>query len=299
MKQAVLLLAHGAPERLEDIPEFLTLIRAGRAPSPGLAAEVTRRYAAIGGCSPLTALTFKQARALAGRLAQESVPVAGVYVGMRNWRPSIRETLERMRDDGIERIVALCLAPQYSRLSVGLYFEQTEQARAELGFDAELIWTRSFHRHPLLIEAFAEKLRPLLPAGRVIFTAHSLPEKALAADDPYESEARATAQAVAARAGLKDFDFAFQSQGLAGGRWLGPNVETVLDGYASGGVTDVVLQPVGFVADHIEILYDIDIAFRQYASERGMRLRRTESLNDSPTFIAALAAVVRERLEAA
>jgi len=299
MKQAVLLLAHGAPERLEDLPEFLTLIRSGRPPSPALVEEITRRYATIGGCSPLTALTFRQARALAENLAQQAVPVENVYVGMRNWRPSIRETLERMRDDGVKRIVALCLAPEYSRLSVGLYFRQTEQARAELGFDAELIWTRSFHRHPLLIEAFAEKLRPLLPAEKVIFTAHSLPEKALEEGDPYESEARATAQAVAARAGLESFDFAFQSQGLTDDRWLGPKVEAVLDGYASLGVTDVVLQPVGFVADHIEILYDIDIALRRYAFERGIRLRRAESLNDSHTFIAALAAVVREKLEAA
>ena len=146
---------------------------------------------------------------------------------------------------------------------------------------------------PLLIEAFAERLRPLAPGRRVLFTAHSLPEKALADGDPYDRESRATAAAVAARLALPDWDFAYQSQGMTGDRWLGPTVESCLDRYAAEGIRDVVVHPIGFVCDHIEVLYDIDILFRQYAAERGISLSRPESLNDSPAFIAALAEVVK------
>ncbi|MFB3778559.1 MAG: ferrochelatase [Bryobacteraceae bacterium] len=292
MKQAVLLLAHGAPDRLEDVEEYLSLVRAGRPLAPHLVEEIKQRYAAIGGGSPLTARTNEQAQALQQRLAGE----ARVYVGMRNWKPSIRDAMEQIRADGAGRIVALCLAPQYSKLSVGLYFRRTQEARVELSVGADVVWTKSFHAHPLLIEAFAEKLAPLLPRQKVLFTAHSLPEKILETADPYDAETHATARAVAVRAGLSEWDFAYQSQGLTDDRWLGPTVESALDRYASEGVTEVVLHPIGFVSDHIEILYDVDILFRGYAARRGIRLVRPASLNDSPAFISALAAVVREKL---
>ncbi len=194
--------------------------------------------------------------------------------------------------------MAVCLAPQYSRLSVGLYFRRVQEAKVELGMKAEVVWTKSFHDHPLLIEAFDEKLAPLLAGRKVLFTAHSLPEKILESADPYDREAKATARAVAERAGLASWDFAYQSQGLTDDKWLGPTVEATLDATRSEGVTEVVLHPIGFVSDHVEILYDVDILFRDYARERGIRLERPESLNDSPTFIAALAAVAQERIEA-
>jgi ferrochelatase len=162
-----------------------------------------------------------------------------------------------------------------------------------------VIWTKSFHDYPLLIDAFYERLAPLLPRQRVLFTAHSLPEKILESGDAYAAETQATARAVGLRAGLSQWDFAYQSQGLTDDRWLGPTVESTLDKYASDGVTEVVLHPIGFVSDHIEILYDVDILFRGYASQRGIRLVRPESLNDSPTFIAALAAVAGEKLRTA
>ncbi|HSW49622.1 MAG TPA: ferrochelatase [Bryobacteraceae bacterium] len=292
MRQAVLLLAHGAPDRLEDVERYLSLVRAGRPLAPHLVEEIKQRYVAIGGGSPLTARTNEQAQALQQRLAGK----ARVHVGMRNWKPSIRDAMEQIRADGVERIVALCLAPQYSKLSVGLYFRRTQEARVELGVGADVIWTKSFHSHPLLIEAFAEKLEPLLPRQRVLFTAHSLPEKILESAEAYDAETRATARAVAARAGLAEWDFAYQSQGLTGDKWLGPTVESTLDRYAGEAVTEVVLHPIGFVSDHIEILYDVDILFHGYAAERGIRLVRPESLNDSPAFISALAAVVREKL---
>lgn len=290
MKQAALLLAHGAPERLEDVPEYLSLVRGGRPASAELIAEVRRRYERIGGGSPLLTRTREQAEALQAALG---LPV---YFGMRNWRPFIRETIERMAAEGVERVVAVCLAPQYSKASVGLYFRRTQEAKEALGAEMEIVWTKSFHDSPLLIEAFYQRLAPLLPAGRVLFTAHSLPEKALEGADPYGAECRATAAGVAARASLAAYGFAYQSQGFTSDAWLGPRVESQLDEYAAAGVRDVALAPIGFVSDHVEILYDVDVQFREYAEARGVALRRPESLNASPAFIAALAEVVKQKL---
>jgi ferrochelatase len=296
MKQAVLLLAHGAPDRLEDVPEYLTLVRGGRPLAPQLAAMIQQRYADIGGGSPLTARTREQAASLQALLVAEELPV---FVGMRNWRPFIREAVAEMQTAGVQRIVALCLAPQYSKFSIGLYFRRVQEAKTGLGFTAEIAWTKSYHDHPLLIEAFHQKLAPLLPCEKVLFTAHSLPEKILESGDAYVAETRNTARAVAQRAGLAAWDFAFQSQGLTDERWLGPTVESTIERYAREGVREMVLAPIGFVSDHIEILYDVDILFRRFAKDRGIELRRPESLNDSPAFIAALAGVARERLKAA
>jgi ferrochelatase len=291
VKQAVLLLAHGAPERLEDVESYLSYVRGGRPGNPKVLEEVRQRYAAIGGSSPLLRWTRAQAEALEATLG---IPV---FFGMRNWHPFIRETMERIREAGVERIAGICLAPQFSELSIGMYIRRTEEARREAGVAAEICWAKSFHAEPLLIEAFAERLRPLVAEGRkLLFTAHSLPEKALANGDPYATECRATAAAVASSLGLADFDFAFQSQGMTDDRWLGPTVESCLDGYAAQGLREVVLDPIGFVCDHVEIVFDIDMLFREYAAARGITLRRPESLNDSPTFTAALAEVAKRCL---
>jgi ferrochelatase len=294
MKQAVLLLAHGAPERVEDVEEYLERIRSSRPGSgptpPHVIQEVKQRYEEIGGSSPLLAWTRKQAEALQRELA---IPV---YFGMRNWHPLIRETMQQIADDRVERLVAICLAPQYSKASVGLYFRRTQEAKNAVSSQAEIVWTKSFHAHPLLVEAFAERLQPLADGRKVLFTAHSLPEKALEGGDPYDAEAKTTARAVAERVGLRDWDFAYQSQGMTQDKWLGPTVEEMLSRYQAEGITDVVLDPVGFVCDHVEILYDVDVLFRQYAAQRGIHLVRPETLNDSPKFIAALADVAREKL---
>ncbi len=287
----VLLLAHGAPERTEDVEKYLGFVRSGRPASPEIVEEVRHRYAAIGGSSPLLRWTHAQAEALQALLGMP------VFFGMRNWYPFIRETMDQVRESGIERIAAVCLAPQYSELSVGLYIKRTEEAKQQAGITADISWAKSFHEEPLLIEAFAEKLRPLM-GPRILFTAHSLPEKALANGDPYDRECRATAAAVAARLGLSDsdWDFAYQSQGMTSDKWLGPTVESCLDGYAERGIREIVLAPIGFVCDHVEVLFDVDILFRQYAAERKISLLRPESLNGSPTFTAALAEVVRRCL---
>ena len=277
MNTGVLLLAHGAPERIEDVPPYLAFVRGGQPVSARVLEEVTSRYAAIGGSSPLTRWTRVQADALHRVL---EVPV---FFGMRNWHPFVQETMDQVRAAGIERMACVCLAPQFSEMSVGLYMKRTVAAAAGV----ELRWATSFCTEPKLIEAFAEHLQGL--RGKVLFTAHSLP----APNQRYDGEARATALAVASRLGLADWDFAYQSQGMSGGDWLGPTVESCLDRYAAQGVREVVIAPIGFVCDHVEILYDIDVLFRGYAAARGIALTRPESLNGSATFTAALAEVVK------
>jgi protoporphyrin/coproporphyrin ferrochelatase len=291
VKQGVLLLAHGAPERVEDVESYLNYVRGGRPSNPKVVGEVRHRYAEIGGSSPLLAWTRCQAEALSALLG---LPV---FFGMRNWHPFIAETMQQVQAAGLDRLAAVCLAPQYSDLSVGLYIRRTEEARQAAGVAARIMWARSFHDEVLLIEAFAELLAPVAHGKKVLFTAHSLPEKALAAGDPYDRETRATAAAVAVRLGLQDWDFAYQSQGMTDDRWLGPTVESRLDLYASEGIQDVVVDPIGFVCDHVEVLYDIDILFKSYAAERGIALSRPPSLNGSPTFTRALAEVAARCLQ--
>ena len=277
MNQGVLLLAHGAPERIEDVPEYLSHVLGGRPVPPRVLEEVSNRYAAIGGSSPLTRWTREQAQAL-GRLL--GLPV---FFGMRNWHPFVQETMDEVRASGVDRLACVCLAPQFSEMSVGLYMKHANAAAAGV----DLKWAVSYHDEPRLIEAFAERLQGL--PGKVLFTAHSLP----APNEQYDREARATASAVAARLGLTDWEFAYQSQGMSGGAWLGPTVEACLDRFAAEGVREVVIAPIGFVCDHVEVLYDIDVLFREYAAARGIALERPESLNGSPTLTRALAEVVQ------
>jgi protoporphyrin/coproporphyrin ferrochelatase len=283
VSDAVLLLAHGAPTRIEDVEAYLDNVRGGRPRNQQVIDEVTHRYRDIGGASPLLCWTAEQAQALERELG---IPV---HFAMRNWHPFIKDVVPRIRAD---RVAAICLTPQFSELSVGLYMKRTVEAAPALS----LSWAKSYHDEPLLVEAFAERLRPLLPAQKVIFTAHSLPEKALANGDPYERECRETAAAVAARAGVDACDSAFQSQGMTADKWLGPTVESILDGYAAEGVRDAVIHNIGFVCDHVEILWDIDVGFRDYGAARGIAIRRPESLNGSPTFTSCLREVARRCL---
>ena len=290
MKTACLLLAHGAPERVEDVESYLSFVRGGRPASPEILKEVRHRYEAIGGSSPLLGWTRAQAEALEKLLGMP------VFFGMRNWHPFIAETMEKVREAGVEQLACVCLAPQFSEMSVGLYIKRTEEAARQAGVTARLLWARSFHDEPALIEAFAERLHSVAEGRRVLFTAHSLPEKALAPGDPYDRETRATAAAVAASLRLSDWDFAYQSQGMTGDTWLGPSVESRLDAYAAEGVHRVAIAPVGFVCDHVEVLFDIDILFAGSARERGIDLVRSESLNGSAKFTEALRRVVERCL---
>jgi ferrochelatase len=298
-KTAVLLLAHGSPDSVDEVPDFLLRVTGGR-PLPAEAIqEVKRRYELIGR-SPLTDLTLQQGKLLAEKLG---IPV---YVGMRNWRPFVSQTLRTMVADGIGHAVVICLAPQNSRTSVGLY--RTSLAKcSDSGFSFDFV--ESWHDQPLLIRAFAEKLI----AGRqkanreasvqvpVVFTAHSVPQRTILDGDPYEKQATQTAELVASAAKLErsEWRFAFQSQGMAGGAWLGPTVEATILDLKRSGHSGVFIQPIGFLCDHVEILYDIDILFKQFAEKEGMRLWRAESLNCSALLTSALAEVVHSRLRSA
>jgi ferrochelatase len=315
-KQAVLLLAHGTPETVEQIPEYLRNVVSGRPLPQSVVEEIQHRYAQIGH-SPLTEITFAQAKLVESELAAtgQAVPV---YVGMRNWRPYIPEVVQQMRADGIEEAAVICMAPQNSRTSVGLYRRAVEAEAGALRID----FTSGWAQHPLLADAFAERLRPTLAklsaeVGEpvpVLFTAHSVPTRtveAQAADaeagkrlwpgqgaDPYAEEARHTAELVATRVPeIPRWWFAFQSQGASGGPWLGPSVEEMLDRVAAEGVKALVLQPIGFLCDHVEILFDVDILFREYAEKLNIQFRRPESLNASVTLARAVTDLARTGLD--
>ena len=304
-KQAVLLLAHGTPETVEQIPEYLRNVVSGRPLPQPVIDEIQHRYALIGR-SPLTEITLEQARLVEAELAAQGEPVR-VYAGMRNWRPYIADVVRQMRADGVREAAVVCLAPQYSRTSVGLYRRAVDAEAAGLRID----FTEGWAQHPLLAEAFAERLRPALSklseeAGApvpVLFTAHSVPSRTVQQSeagqlaDPYAEEAKRTAALVAGRVpGIPQWWFAFQSQGVSAGPWIGPTVEQTLDGLAASGVQTLLLQPIGFLCDHVEILYDVDILFREYAVKLGIRLERPESLNASSTLARAVADLARESL---
>jgi ferrochelatase len=293
---AVLLLAHGTADSIDDIPAFLRNVTGGQSVPPQVIKEVRHRYALIGH-SPMNEITARQGELLAREL---KLPV---YVGMRNWKPLIPDVVKKMASDGVARALAICLAPQNSRTSVGLYRKAVE---GEAGPPFALDFVESWHDHPLLIHAFAENLRAGWLAAcaetgaklPVVLTAHSVPERTIAEGDPYEGQTRETAALVAKAAGLnvKDWSFALQSQGMSGGAWLGPTVEETIMGLKTKGHNTVFVQPIGFLCDHVEVLYDIDIGFQEFAKKHEMRLWRAESLNESPLLIAALAEIVRTRV---
>jgi ferrochelatase len=314
-KRAILLLAHGTPETVEQIPEYLRNVVSGRPMPQHVVEEIQHRYSLIGR-SPLTDITREQGRLVEAEMAAAGDPVP-VYIGMRNWRPYIPDVVKRMVADGVEEAAVLCLAPQNSRTSVGLYRRAVQAEAGAIRID----FTESWASHPLLAEAFAERLRAAqekLTADTggpvpVLFTAHSVPTRTIqppAAEeasgprlwpgegaDPYADDARRTAELVASRVpGIPRWWFAFQSQGASGGPWIGPTVEETLDSIAAEGVKALLLQPIGFLCDHVEILYDVDIAFREYAAKAGIRLERPESLNASVTLARAIADLAAQGL---
>jgi ferrochelatase len=320
MTSAVLLLAHGTPNVLGEMAEYLSKVTGGRRLPDEVVEELKHRYAQIGlgetpgvEAPPLTKWTMKQ-----GQLLEEALGGTRVYIAMRNWHPYIADVVDQMRSDGVTQVKAICLAPQNSRTSVGLY--RRALMAAATGLDVEFV--AGWAEHPLLAQAFAEKLWPVwaeacAESGRrvpVLFTAHSVPcrtimtgEASIAGarpgtpmqdtPDPYPVEAKGTAAMVAERlavVGLNESDwcFAFQSQGVSGGPWIGPTVEETLKALKDEGHVGVVMQPIGFLCDHVEILYDIDIAFKEMAAEMGLKLWRAESLNDSPVLTRALTDIV-------
>ncbi|HKB11312.1 MAG TPA: ferrochelatase [Vicinamibacterales bacterium] len=286
----ILLMAHGTPSSIDEMPEYLRLVRGGRPPSDELIHEMRENYAAIGGRSPLTEITEAQAAALRERLGP-GIPVA---VGMRNWHPFIKDALAELAAAGVTRVIAIPMAPQFSTLSVQKYIDA---ARSALPHGLEFESVESFHTHPLLLDAFAQRVRSAQPKPDelVIFTAHSLPERVIAGGDPYADQVAATAQGVAERVGIRMYERAYQSAGRTPEPWIGPSLDRLIDD-RSATTRKFLVVPIGFVCDHTEILFDIDVQAARVAREFSTTLRRTESLNTSPTFIAMLEDIVRARL---
>ena len=312
-KEAVLLLAHGTPDVLGEMDEYLKRVTGGRGVPSHVVHELQQRYAGIGlGDTPsaegphLTRWTLRQAARLQERMDYP------VYVGMRNWKPLIYDVVEKMKADGVERLRAICLAPQNSRTSVGLFKRALENA---VGGSISVDFVAGWADHPMLIAAFAQRMKAALGAVRkgshgrvaVLFTAHSVPTRTIEPSrtpveyhgmilangpDSYANDCKDTARLVAAKLNdilsPDDWYFAFQSQGMSGGPWIGPTVEDTLTQLKAAGYETIVIQPVGFLCDHVEVLYDIDVAFQETARNLGVRLVRAESLNDSDLLIDAL-----------
>ena len=292
---AVIVMAYGSPERPEDIPAYFSDIRGGRPVPPERVDELAERYRRIGGSSPLNEITERQR---AGLEAELGLPV---YTGMKHWQPRIADAAEAARDGGATRLVGIVLAPHYSRLSVGGYRERLE---ASLNGSVELRFVESWHDHEPFVALVADRVAEKLDEhgwrddGHVVFTAHSLPQRILSEGDPYREQLLETARLAAQRAGLPGgrWSFAFQSESQTGEPWLGPDILDHLDYLHADGVRRVLVAPVGFVADHLEILWDLDVEARQRAGELGIELDRIVSLNDDPAFIRALADLVRKEL---
>jgi protoporphyrin/coproporphyrin ferrochelatase len=303
----VFLMAYGGPDSLEDIPAFLLDIRGGRPTSQALIDEITENYRRIGGKSPLLERTQQQAALLEDKLNTDAPP--GVryktYIGMRHWTPWIKDTADQMIADGIRHAVALALAPHYSSMSVAKYFAKLDAALTEHDAPFSYNAITSYHDHPLYIEALARGVRQslaALPADTlVIFSAHSLPVRIIKQGDPYDAQLKETARLVAEQAGLPDdrWAFSYQSAGRSPEPWLGPQLDEYVVALAAQGHTHLLSCVVGFVCDHVEVLFDIDIQAKQAAEAAGAQLARVPSLNDDPLFIAALADLVRqhERME--
>jgi protoporphyrin/coproporphyrin ferrochelatase len=295
-RDAVLLMSYGSPDRIDQVEAYYTDIRRGNPPPPHLLAELIGRYEAIGGGSPLSRIVEEQRAALEAELGSRGAPMP-VYAGMRHIDPWIGDVVTRMAGDGVTRFVAIALAPQRSSNGAG-YRRAVEAALGALGADAPVVeYVESWYDQPRFIEALAATTRETLArfadpdAVRVMFTAHSLPARVVAEGDRYPEELAATAALVAARLGLERYDFAFQSAGRTGEPWLGPDILEEIRRIAAEGVTGLVVRPVGFLADHLEVLYDIDIEAQAVARDVGLHLERARSMNSDPVFIAGLADV--------
>ena len=295
MKEALLVMAYGTASGPEDVERYYTDIRGGRTPPPELVQELKERYAAIGNTFPLDRITREQAARLEKELGIKA------YVGYKHSRPYVGDTVMEMGADGVNRAVGIVMAPHYSGMSIGGYMERARKEKPE---SMDLTFIESWHVHPAFIEVLSERVdqaRSMLdPEARsndlVIFSAHSLPERILAEGDPYPDQLRETAEAVAAHAGIQRFATGWQSAGRTEEPWLGPPLEEAVTKAAADGFTAVVVCPCGFTADHLEVLYDVDIEAKAAAEGAGIPLVRTASMNAEPDFIRAVAAVVRDHM---
>lgn len=302
----VLMMAYGGPNSLDEVEPYLADIRGGRPTSPELLEEITERYRQIGGSSPILRITNAQAAGVEAALNASAEP--GVryrtYVGMRHWHPYIGDVVPQMLADGVQRIVAIVMAPHFSRMSVGAYMGKLDKALADAGADVPVAQVESWWKEPAFVDAITRRIHAAreakLPAevredAPVLFTAHSLPARILESGDPYPQELEGSVAEVVERLQPKNWRWAFQSQGATADPWLGPTVEDTLEQLAAEGHTHVLLVPIGFVCDHVEVLFDVDIEHRHQAAELGITLERIEMLNDDPGLVVAVASAVRRQ----
>ncbi|MGI9079059.1 MAG: ferrochelatase [Gemmatimonadaceae bacterium] len=296
----VLLMAYGTPEKPEQVEAYFTHIRGGRTPSPQSVDRLRRRYERVGGRTPLLEITEEVRCALEQDLNGRDGSAYRVYAGMKHWHPFIGDVMPRIAKDGVDRVIALALAPHFSRISIGGYRKAVDDSHAALGNPMDVTFVESWHLQPEFLDLIAMLTRSALakfPAEErehvvAVFSAHSLPQRIREWNDPYESQLLESSAAIAQRAGLRDWRFAWQSAGNTGEPWLGPDIVDYIGTLHSEGVRSVLQIPVGFVSDHLEILYDLDIKAREKAGELGMRYERTGMPNARPEFIRTLAAVV-------
>lgn len=306
-KQGVLLMAYGGPNSLDEVEPYYTHILRGRKPSPEMLKDLIERYKAIGGKSPLNEITFAQSKLLQeylnGSQPESRDSQVTVYVGMKHWHPFIAETVKQMISDGVTDAVGLVLSPYYSRFSVAEYVRQVKDALANSSGAIKFKFVTSWATHPLLVQCFANKVRQgwsqfapeVQDKVQLVFTAHSLPSLVLEQGDPYPDELRRACEAVAHEVGIENWILAYQS--ASGDNWLGPDILEVLDSLAEQGHRHVLVVPIGFLCDHLEVLYDIDIEAQQKARELGMELRRIEMPNTDPLLIAALTDIVTKAMQ--
>ena len=301
--RAVLMLAYGSPDALDDMEAYLNDIRGGRPMSEEFVAEFRGRYAQIGGRSPLNERTVEQAKATEAVLRARGHDLP-VYVGMRHWTPWIKDVVAQMHADGVEEVVAIVMAPHYSKMSIGRYWEKVGEARQAAGSSIRFAFVDSWCWQPKLLkvqeafvraglEKFSGEARKKV---KVVFSAHSLPARLLKVGDPYDDELKGNAKTLAKRLGDVDWTFSYQSVAHTGEPWLGPQIEDVIVDLAGEGYRNVLVAPIGFVCDHVEILYDIDIGVQKIAKKQGVRVERIESMNSNPVFVEAVADAVEEKL---
>jgi ferrochelatase len=299
----LLIMAYGGPDKIEDVRPYLLDVRNYRPTSDEVVREITDRYQQIGGRSPILELTRAEAEGIQTALNGRAAPGESwrVWVGMRHWQPFIKDTLQDMRDAGVQRAVGLVMAPHYSRMSIGAYFKRI----AEAGIPIEVAGIDRWHLNPGYLDALIERIQVAL--GKfpedvrgtvpIIFSAHSLPERILEWDDPYPRELQETVQALVARLPGQPWEWAYQSAAMTPDPWLGPDASEVISRLHQEGQQNVLMCPIGFICEHVEILFDIDVEFRHQADALGMRLERIEMLNDHPKMLAGLASVVRDRAQ--
>jgi ferrochelatase len=298
----VLLMAYGTPESLDDVEPYYTHIRGGKRPPEDKIEDLRERYRRVGGRTPLLDITRATAAGLQARLDESAPGHYRVYTGMKHWHPYIGPVLEQMAAGGVCQVLAVPLAPHYSRMSIGGYRKAVEAAQANIAAPLDVTFVERWHDNPRWRALIADRVRTALsqlPPGpdsdlALIFSAHSLPERIRAWQDPYPDELLASATGIAALLGNPEWRFAFQSAGMTGEPWLGPDILTVLAGLPAEGKRRVLVAPIGFVCDHLEILYDIDVECQEAAAEHGLALVRTALPNATPEFIAVLADIVEQ-----